>query len=274
MAYHLTTMNVGVQPLMDPPQAGTDGGTMTLGQDAFLMGLGFFVGILNVMAGGGSFLTLPAMIFMGMPPALANGTNRIALLAQNVTSVSQFHHRGFSDFRLSFTLALCTIPGAVAGAVAAIRFDPLWFKRILAVLMIVMLPILFKGRKMTPHPWIRERGKLLAHLGAFVLGFYGGFVQAGTGPLLIMLLFTTLGIDLVRVNMHKVFIIGFYTIPALAVFILSGQVDWIAGLVLGAGNAAGAIVGTRMAISGGDRLIRLFVAAAIFIMAVKLFLMR
>ncbi len=247
---------------------------MTLLDDVLLMGLGFFVGILNVMAGGGSFLTLPSMIFMGMPPALANGTNRIALLMQNVTSVSQFHKHGFSNFRLSFTLGLCTIPGAVVGAFAAVCFDPLWFKRILAILMIIMLPVLFGSRKTRVHPSIQHRGKLLAHAGALVLGFYGGFVQAGTGPLLIILLFTTLGIDLVRVNMHKVFIIGFYTIPALAVFVLSGQVDWIAGIALGAGNATGAIVGTRMAISGGDRLIRLFVTAAIVIMAVKLFITR
>ncbi|NOZ78305.1 MAG: sulfite exporter TauE/SafE family protein [Acidobacteria bacterium] len=246
---------------------------MTSLQYGLLMVLGFFVGILNVMAGGGSFLTLPAMIFMGMPPALANGTNRIALLAQNVTSVSQFHRRGFSDFHLSLTLGLCTLPGAVVGAFAAVRFDPLWFKRILGILMIMMLPVLFKGRNMAPHPRIRRHGKLLAHIGAFVLGFYGGLIQAGTGPLLIILLFTTLGIDLVRVNMHKVFIIGFYTVPALAVFILSGQVDWLAGLLLGAGNATGAIIGTRMAISGGERLIRIFVAAAMVIMAVKLLVM-
>ena len=62
-------------------------------------------GFLNVMAGGGSLLTMPLMIFMGMSPAMANGTNRVALVAQNVTAIGEFKRRGFSDFRLSLTLA-------------------------------------------------------------------------------------------------------------------------------------------------------------------------
>jgi len=247
---------------------------MAVWQYVLLSVIGFAAGILNVLAGGGSFFTMPLMIFMGMPPAMANGTNRIGLLAQNVTAVSEFHRRGFSDFRLSLTLALCTLPGAVIGAVAAVRFDPLWFKRILGIFMILLLPVLFKGRNMNAKRSANpgSHGLLLAHLGTLGLGFYGGFIQAGTGPLLIILLVSTLGIDLVRVNMHKVFIIGFYTIPALLVFVLSGQVDWLAGILLGVGTALGATVGTKMAVTGGERLIRVFVAAALIVMAARLLL--
>lgn len=238
----------------------------------FVVGLG--AGVLNVLAGGGSFVTMPVMIFLGMSPAMANGTNRIALLAQNVTAVSEFHRRGFSDFRLSLGLATCAIPGAVIGAIAAVHFDPLWFKRILALFMILLLPLVFRGRQLQGSRSATPRGKALAHLGTFGLGFYGGFLQAGTGPLLIFLLFATLGIDLVRVNMHKVFIIGLYTIPALLVFVLNQQVDWAAGCLLGLGTAAGATVGTKMAVTGGERLIRGFVVLAVVAMAVRLSLSR
>ncbi len=233
--------------------------------------VGFGAGILNVLAGGGSFFTMPLMIFLGMSPATANGTNRIALLAQNAMAVSEFRRRGFSDFRLSLTLALCTLPGSVAGAVAAVRFDPLWFKRILAIFMIALLPLVLGGTRKARARCPR-RGRLLAHLGAVALGFYGGFIQAGTGPLIIILLATTLGLDLVRVNMHKVFIIGFYMLPSLAVFILSGNVDWAAGVLLAAGNTLGAAMGTHLAVEGGEGLIRIFVAVAVVAMALKLLL--
>jgi uncharacterized membrane protein YfcA len=240
-------------------------------QYVLLAAVGVGVGVVNVTAGGGSFLTIPLMIFLGLSPATANGTNRVALLAQNVTAVSEFRRRGFSDLRLSLTLALCTLPGAVAGAVAAVRFDPAWFKRIFAVFMILMLPVVLGGvRKLRTR--CPRRGKLLAHLGAVALGFYGGFIQAGTGPLLIFLLLSTMALDLVRVNMHKVFIIGFYMIPSLLVFVLSGNVDWIAGLILAAGTTTGAILGTHLAVKGGERLIRIFLAAAVIVIAIRLLL--
>jgi len=244
---------------------------MEVWQYALLAFVGLGVGIVNVLAGGGSFLTIPLMIFLGLSPATANGTNRIALLSQNVMAVSEFRRRGFSELKLSLTLALCTIPGAVAGAVAAVSFDPTWFKRIFAVFMILMLPMVLggarKARKRCPR-----RGKLLAHLGALAIGFYGGFIQAGTGPLLIFLLVSTLALDLVRVNMHKVFIIGFYMIPSLLVFVLSGNVDWIAGMVLAAGTTTGAILGTHLAVKGGERVIRAFLAVAVIVIAIRLLL--
>jgi len=244
---------------------------MELWHYALLAMVGFGAGIVNVLAGGGSFFTMPLMIFMGMSPATANGTNRIALLAQNAMAVSEFRRRGFSDFRLSLTLALCTLPGAVLGAVAAVHFDPLWFKRVLAILMLALLPLVLGGSRRARARCPR-RGRLLAHLGALGLGIYGGFIQAGTGPLLIVLLVTTLGLDLVRINMHKVFIIGFYMVPSLAIFVLSGNVDWAAGLLLAMGNTAGAAMGTRLAVEGGERLIRVVVAAAVVAMALKLLL--
>ncbi len=244
---------------------------MEVWQYALLLLVGLGAGVVNVLAGGGSFLTIPLMIFLGLSPATANGTNRIALLAQNVMAVSEFKRRGFSEFKLSLTLALCTLPGAIAGAVAAVHFDPLWFKRIFAVFMVLMLPMVLggarKARKRCPR-----HGKLLAHLGAVGIGFYGGLIQAGTGPLLIFLLVSTLALDLVRVNMHKVFIIGFYMIPSLLVFVLSGNIDWIAGLILAAGNTTGAVLGTHLAVEGGERVIRVFLAAAVILIALKLLL--
>lgn len=233
-----------------------------------LVVVGLVAGFVNVMAGGGSLLTMPAMIFMGMSPATANGTNRVALLAQNITSVSEFRRKGFADFRLSLTLALCTLPGAVLGAWAAVRIDPLWFKRLLAVVMIGVLVVTLRGRK--PGAGKGADHPVWAHLGMVGVGLYGGFIQAGVGFIFMALVRGLLHLDLVRTNMHKVFVIGLYMIPSLLVFALSGDVLWIAGAVLAVGNSVGGYIGTRVQISRGEGIVRVIFAVAVVAMAVKL----
>ena len=115
-------------------------------QYLLLAALGVAAGIVNVIAGGGTLLTLPAMILMGVDPQTANGTNRIAILAQNLTAITGFRKKGFSDFRLSFTLALATLPGAFAGALAGTKVDGVLFNRLLALVMIGVIVMMVAKR--------------------------------------------------------------------------------------------------------------------------------
>lgn len=248
---------------------------MAYWQYLLFAGVGALAGFMNVMAGGGSLLTMPAMIFLGFSPAAANGTNRVALLMQSVSAVTSFRGQGFSDFRLSLTLALCTLPGAVTGALAAVHIDPLWFKRLLAGVMIAVLVITLRpsgsgGAQGGGEP---SRGRLvLAHIGMGLVGFYGGFIQAGAGFLLMAVLQGMLRLGLVRVNMHKVFVVGVYMVPSLAVFAYLGQVRWIAGLALSVGTVAGAWIATRLQIKRGEGVVRVVFSLAVVAMAIKLLL--
>lgn len=247
--------------------------------------VGAVAGFVNVMAGGGSLLTLPAMIFLGFPPALANGTNRVGLIAQNVTAVASFRGLGFSDWRLSATLGLCAVPGAVAGALIAVRIDPLLFKQLLALVMVGVLVVTLRRPKRATHaadapgepPPDGDAGPgrarlALAHVAMLAVGLYGGFVQAGVGFLLMAVLRGLLRLDLVRVNMHKVFVVGIYMVPSLIVFASSGQVRWIAGLVLAAGATTGALLATRLQVKRGEGPVRVVFALAVAAMAAKLVL--
>jgi uncharacterized membrane protein YfcA len=240
-------------------------------QYLLLTGCGLVAGFTNVMAGGGSLITMPVLIFLGLEPAAANGTNRVAILIQNITAVSSFRQRGFSDFSLSLTLSLCTVPGAVIGAVAAIAIDPTLFKRILAgVLVAALILVVFKRSPTETTAGVAH--PVWAHIAAVGAGFYGGFIQAGVGFLIMPILHRLLALDLVRVNMHKVFIIGVYTVPALLVFAAKGQVWWLAGLALAVGNAVGGWIGTHVTVTRGERAIRIVFTAAVLAMAVKLFI--
>jgi len=233
---------------------------------------GIAVGFLNVMAGGGSLISLPILIFLGLEPAMANGTNRVAILVQNITAVSSFRSQGYSEARRSLGLALCTVPGAVAGAYAAVVVDPILFERILGIVLVAAVILILRKRPSTADQDGSVSRPVLAHLAMVGVGFWGGFLQAGVGFLIMPILYQLLRLDLVRVNMHKVFIVGIYTIPTLLVFALEGKVWWLGGLALAVGNAVGAWLATRVTITHGERAIRVVFVAAVFAMGVKLIL--
>jgi len=177
------------------------------------------------------------------------------------------------QFRKSFTLALFALPGAVCGAMLSVRLSNEWFQRILGIVMIgIVLSMMVPRPKKNKPSQSGEalRNSWLIYPAMVGVGFYGGFIQVGVGFILMASLYYILRITLVRVNMHKVFIILIYTIPALAVFILSNRVNWLFGAVLGAGMAFGGWWGAKMAVRGGEKAIRIILAIAMLIMAAKL----
>jgi len=245
---------------------------MEIWQCIILVLVGFVAGFVNVMAGGGSLLSIPAMLFMGVPGPIANGTNRIAVFAQMVTAVVVFFRKSYTDFRLSFTLALAALPGAVIGAFAGVRLEGVWFNRTLAVIMILVMLLMFFKKEFTEEQDLFERPKrlLLAHVFIAMVGFYGGFIQIGVGFLLMPILNRTLGIDLVRVNMHKSFIVGTYTLAALIVFASQIEIFWILGISLALGNSLGAWLSAHVQVNRGEGVIRFVLNTVLFIFIIKL----
>lgn len=233
---------------------------------------GVVAGILNVLAGGGSLLTLPLLIFMGLPSAVANGTNRIAIFCQNIFAIQGFRKRGVMPLELAL---LCTPPallGSWIGANLAITLDDQLFNRLLAVIMIGVL--IFTA--VDPMKRFRQEEvvfsglrKSLLVLSFFAVGIYGGFVQAGVGFLVITALLVH-GLDLVRINAIKVFVIFAYTFIALGVFVYHGQVDYSLGLALAAGNSVGGMIGPKLAVDKGHDWIKKVVSLTVLVFALKL----
>lgn len=250
---------------------------MELWQYILLALVGVIGGVLNVLAGGGSLIMMPTLILLGVNGAVANGTSRIAVVAQNVTAIFAFRNRGFSDFKLSLSLAACAIPGGVIGAMAGTRLDGVWFNRVLAAIMIGVM-ILMATEKKTPkpagdatkHPGSTPRRTAVAHVLMVAVGFYGGFIQAGGGFLLMPILHKVLRLDLVRTNMHKVFIVAGYMIPALVVYALAGKTLWVVGFVLAIGTSIGGWMGSHLAVKKGDPFIRVVLNVALAALAIKL----
>lgn len=214
---------------------------------------GLVGGFINTLAGGGSMLTLPALMMMGMPADVANATNRIGVLLQSLTGAKGFSDHGKLDPVTIMPVLVPTMLGALVGALCA-SYLPVWLlKPTLLVSMVAMAAImLLKPTVIAPPPGTvphRLRDRPGAAIGLFLAGIYGGFVQAGVGFILIVALAGGLRFDLVRSNALKLVCTAAFSVVALVVFVLRDQVLWVPGLILAAGMVVGAVASVSFAIN-------------------------
>ncbi len=267
------TPSLSPDPLVVGLPSDTMNAFMDILQYLLLFTIGIVSGFLNVMAGGGSTLTLPVLIFMGLDSALANGTNRIHIITQNIAAVASFRKQEVHEFQKSLRLTLWTLPGAIAGAILAVNVSDALFQKLLGVVLVgTVFTILIPQKPHGPHAGglSRHREKWI-YPAMFGIGFYGGFIQVSVGFLFMAALYHLLKMNLVYVNMHKVTIVLMYMVPALLIFAVTGNVNWGLGLVLGAGGAIGGWWAAHASVKGGEKLIRVILAVAIVVMALKLF---
>ena len=226
-------------------------------------------GIMNVMAGGGSTITLPALILLGLDAGVANGTNRVAILVQNISATLTFSSEKKTRIRQSISYGLWTIPGAISGAFMATRIEDALFEKILAGLLIVVVLTMLVPRESGISDKVARKSAWTGPV-LLLIGFYGGFVQIGVGFLFMAVFFHLLHLDLLTTTVQKVTVILLYTIPTLFVFAILGKVDWGFGLTLAAGNATGAFIAAKVAIRRGEKVIRGVMVVAVLIMALRI----
>jgi uncharacterized membrane protein YfcA len=235
--------------------------------------VGFIAGYVNTLAGSGSLITLPVLILLGLPANVANGTNRVGLLAQNLVSVTTFRRRKALSFEGSARLVLPAVVGAVLGAALAVDLDEALLNRTIGILMLVMLVVML----IRPRRWLEAHadGSSIAYGWQlplyFALGVYCGFIQAGAGIFLLAGLVLGSGFDLIRGNAMKNLIVLIVTLAALAVFVANDQVHWGLGLLLASGNAVGAWLAARMALARGAGFVRYVLMLIIALSAIALF---
>jgi len=245
---------------------------VTLLQMILILASGLAAGFINTMAGGGTFLSLAALELAGMPATLANGTNRVAVEIQNIFAVLGFRSKGVGDWKASLQFAIPALFGAILGAYVVINLPTLIFHRVLAVAMILMLFALITN----PNKWLQgrqvtftPRRRLLSFAVFFGVGVYGGAIQAGVGILLMAALVLVAGLNLVQTNSHKVFVVGIYTIFALLMFALQGQVNWVLGLVLSVGNGLGGWIASRLAVAKGEQIVRVVLGVMLAVLTIR-----
>lgn len=245
---------------------------MSLPEALLLIAAGSFAGFINSIAGGGSLIIMPLLIFMGIPSAEANGSNRVAILLQNVFSTAGFTSKGVYVFPFAIYVAIPAVLGALVGSAIAVDIKDVIFNRILAVVMLLVMGItVFKPKIVTEGAENFSKNKtLLSVLVFFLLGIYGGFIQAGIGFLVIAALTNIHGLNMAKTNSIKVFVILCYTVAAVIVFYINGKILWEYGLTLAVGQSAGGWLGSRWSVGKSDQLIRIILLIMVSILSVKL----
>lgn len=238
-----------------------------------LVGVGFAVGFINTVAGGGSLLSLPVLIFLGLPPSVANGTNRVAIVIQTALATAGFKSKGVSTYPFNIYLGISALFGAILGAKIAVDIKGETFNRILAIVMVaVVLIIVFKPKIDLRQLQERITGKYLwiGIIAFFFFGIYGGFINAGLGFIIILFLHYVNHMTLVHANATKVAVVFIYTLSALAVFALNDKINWEVGFILALGNGTGAWLASRISVKRGDGFIKAFLVVMVIAMAIKL----
>lgn len=239
--------------------------------DAIILVLGGgAAGFINTLAGGGSAITIPILNEM-VGISTANGTNRIAILAANLSAVAGFQKGKAVPWQRVVPLLPPTVVGAAFGAWVASRTDPAILRQVFAIVLLLVAASVVAR----PSRWVEERDAALTEpwrsLAFLAIGFYGGFVQAGVGFLLLAGLVLGGGLTLVNGNAAKVVLVSAYTPVALLLFARAAQVDWGVGAVLAVGQMTGAWIAARLAVTKGAAWIRWVLVAAAIVAAVRLF---
>ncbi|MEM7564504.1 MAG: sulfite exporter TauE/SafE family protein [Pseudomonadota bacterium] len=230
-----------------------------------LIVLGTLAGAINTVAGGGSNLTLPSLMIMGMPPEIANASNRVGIFIQSLVGIRGFNQHGRLDTTDIGPILVPTLLGGLSGALVASYAPSELLKALLLGTMLGMaLLMLIRPSVVVPEAGTvvkRVKQTPAAWWGLFVAGLYGGFVQAGVGFVLLAALAGTLRYDLVRANALKLICTLGFTLVALVVFISRDQVDWIPALVLSVGFIFGAQLGVKFAIKAKAQTLKWFIFA-------------
>ncbi len=242
---------------------------MTVLEAVVLLVAGLVAGFINALAGGGSAITIPILTAM-VGINTANGTNRIAIFLANLTAIAGYQKGEAIPWKRVGVLVIPTVLGAAVGAWLSTITPPDVLRKVFAaVLLLVAASVLLR-----PSRWLEERDvalhEPLRSLVFFGIGFYGGFVQAGVGFLLLAGLVLGAGMNLVKGNAAKVVLIAAYSPIAILLFARASQVDLAVGGVLAAGQMSGAWVGSRLAVLKGAAWIRWVLVGAAVIAAARL----
>ena len=220
-----------------------------------------------------SSLTLPILIFLGLPPTVANGTNRIAILFQNIFTTAGFKSKGIITFPFSIYVGIAALIGSLIGAQIAIDIKGDTFNKILAIIMVVIVfYMVFKPKVSIENTLEKTSGKQLwlSIILFFFVGIYGGFIQAGVGFIILLILSSVNNLSLVKSNAVKVTVVLIYITASIAVFAYNEKINWQMGLTLAIGNSIGGWFTSRWSVDKGDGLVRKFLIIMVIILAIKL----
>ena len=241
---------------------------------SLLLLCGILVGFISIVSAGGSMLTLPLLIFMGLPPIVANGTNRISIIIQNLFALIELRKNNLYNWKLGLLLSMPAVIGSIYGASLAIYISDKVLNDTMAILMIIIIALII----IKPQRYLKKLNLQFNKLHTVLLltlftgiGIYGGFIQAGVGFLIIIVLLLLYPKkSLVQMHSIKTFVITIYLLISTIIFIINGHIDWTFATVLSIGSAIGGNLGGRFASRVSEKSLEILLVIIVALFSIKL----
>ncbi len=213
---------------------------------------GVAIAFINTISAAGSLVSLSVLMFTGLSPAEANATNRLPIIFQSFFSAKGFESKGVTGDSYKWWLAAACIPGAIMGAMFSLNVPAHIFNNALTGVMLFFLAITLVNplkHRSKNEERTGPKYKITGLCCYFFIGFYGGFIQAGSGFFLMLPLLLLHRFDINKINYYKVFVTLFFSIAALAIFIWRGNIHWQYSLVMAAGASLGGWLTSRWSVT-------------------------
>ncbi len=240
---------------------------------ALLFATGMLAGFVDAIAGGGGLIALPVLLFVGLSPAQALATNKLQSSFGSFSASLYFVRRGLVDLRSISMMVFCTFVGAASGALLVQQIDPSFLTAVIPVLLI-LIAVYFCFSPQVGEEDVQRRiaPQSFALTVGLGIGFYDGFFGPGTGSFFAIAFVSLLGYGLTKATAHTKVLNFTSNIASLLFFILGGQVVWVLGLLMAAGQLVGARLGAALVVLKGSKLIRPLVVILCILMSLKLLL--
>ena len=236
---------------------------------------GILVGFINTLSAGGTTISIALYLALGIPAQITNAINRVGVLLQNGFASYLFYRKNLINYKHLILYSLPLLVGALFGSLIAINIDEKIFNICFAIVLLLMVVFLFIETKATSKqekPLTLKNYLIVCPL-FLITGFYGGFVQAGTGFLLIAVVGSVLGYDLIKTTAIKNTLMFAYTIVAMAVFLFRGGIEtkyWIYALIHSFGNLVGSYIAAHYALKKGTQFIKIVIICVVVLIALNL----
>ncbi len=233
---------------------------------------GFFGGFFGAQVGAGAMITLPTLIFLGLGPGLAIGTNIISGWFINIAAVVKYWKSKKIDFQLVIPLSLIALVGSFVGSNLVISIDEYTLNKIVPFFFVILIFVLiFKKPIAIPKAGRpNKKALIIAYLLSFILGVYGGFFLVGVTTFFILLLAFILKKDLLWAVANAVFITAIFLVGAFITFALKKNIDYSLAIPLATASIIGSYIGAHTALKFGNKWLKFLIAMVAIASIIKL----
>lgn len=246
---------------------------VSLASTAILFMVAIFAGFINAIAGGGGLLSIPVLMWAGLPPATVLATNKLQACGGSFSASYYFVRKGIVKLGEIKLAIFCAFSGSILGTIAVQQIDARILESVLPFLILAIGAYFLFSNKITAqdNKQILAPG-IFAFTIALCIGFYDGFFGPGTGSFLTLAFVCLAGQNLIKATAHAKVLNFSSNIAALLSFALAGKVLWIVGGCMLIGQVIGATLGSKLVLSKGSRFIRPLIVTMSILMSAKLLL--